>query len=122
MGLPHSDAVPPDIEGMIDSTEDAKSDDKKNDEDEEEEGNFIEMYVDSQFKEHVIPLKEQLEEKTVQLNDVTKHAEKLQTEVDDVDRRYDDACRAILKNSGIQVTDLNSHNIFMEYGRLLEKQ
>jgi hypothetical protein len=67
-----------------------------------------------------MPLKEQLEERTVQLNEVTEHAAKLQTEVDDVDKRYDDACRAILKNSGIQVVDLNSYNIFSEYNKLLE--
>jgi hypothetical protein len=45
LGLPHSDAVAPDIEGMIESSEGEKKEVKESDE-EEEEGNFVESYVD----------------------------------------------------------------------------
>ena len=73
------------------------------------------MYVDQQFKEHVAPLKVTLEEKIVKLEEVTEHANKLEDEMKTVDKRYDDACRAILKTNGILVVDLDSHSIFMAY-------
>jgi hypothetical protein len=53
MGLVHSDAVAPDIEGMVETTEEEKDDKKPEESEEEDEGNFVETYVDQQFKEHV---------------------------------------------------------------------
>jgi len=77
MGLPHSDAVPPDIEGMVESTEKDDEAKKSDKDDDESEGNFVETYVDQQFKEHVQPLRDTLEEKIIKLTEVTEKAAQL---------------------------------------------
>ena len=47
VGLPHSDAAPPDIESMIKNVENnGEKEEFKIEEDAESEGNYVEMYVD----------------------------------------------------------------------------
>jgi uncharacterized protein YoxC len=63
----------------------------------------------------VVPLKEDLTKKTEKLRQVTQHAKDIEKELNEVNIKYDEACKAILKTQGLVVTDLESHSIFKVY-------
>ena len=88
---------------------------------ESEDSNFIETYVEQQLKEHVYPLKTELEEKTIKISDLTQNADKLKAELEKLDTHYEGVCKAILKTQGIQIADLESHSIFSEYQKQMDK-
>ena len=89
---------------------------------EESETDFMETYVNQMFREHVDPLKEEVQSKTEKLLEVTLHAKKIDKELKQVNEKYDDACRGILKTQGLVVLDLDSHSIFKEYQLRMNNQ
>jgi len=56
----------------------------------------METYVTQMFREQVDPLKEDLEDKTLKLEEVTSKAKELEKELEVVNSRYRVACKAIL--------------------------
>ena len=64
------------------------------------------------MKEHVYPMKTELEEKTIKIFDLNKEAEKLKEALEKLDTHYEGVCKSILQTQGIQIADLDSHNIY----------
>jgi tRNA U34 2-thiouridine synthase MnmA/TrmU len=76
---------------------------------------MIRTFVQQAFKERVDPIEALLKDKVKKLQEVITLADKNEGEITRLDGHYDDVCKAILKTNGIQIRDLNSHNIFGEF-------
>lgn len=74
------------------------------------------------MKEHVYPLKTELEEKTVKIQKLNERQEELKIELDNLDTHYTGVCKAILQTQGIMIVDLDSHNIFASYQNQMKKE
>ena len=73
---------------------------------------MIRTFVEQAFKERVDPLEALLKERSARLKEVISLADQNAEQITRIDGHYDEVCKAILKTNGIQIKDLNAHNVF----------
>jgi hypothetical protein len=59
--------------------------------------------------------------KFIQLEAIIKLATVTDVEVRRIDAHYKDVCEAILQTNGLKIKDLDGHNIFKEYTKMMQR-
>jgi hypothetical protein len=75
----------------------------------------MKMIVEQAFIERVDPISEKLNAEKEKIKELRQDIKGNSKEIKRVDEHYTDVCKALLRVNGIQVRDMDSHNIFKEF-------
>ena len=82
----------------------------------------MELYVQKELKDKLGPLDEALTEQKELNETIQTKADKLEAEIERVDKHYNDVIRAILTKQGVVLQEINEYNILKEYNRMAYKE
>ena len=79
----------------------------------------MQVYVQQELKAKINPLEKLVHSKVKDIGAVGTMVKDFKTELERQDSRWEGICKAILQTNGMIVPDLNAHNVFKAFQKVI---